>query len=476
MPVLSRDRLGTWLRALRPHWIFVVIVAAGTTLRALAWAAYQPALFYSDSANYLANTYRVPNTAWHPLGYPVFLDALLPGHHIAVVTAVQHLMAIADAVAIYVLLLHLRCGRVVATLAATPVLLDAYQVQIEQYILSETLFESLLVAALVVALWPSRDRGVRLGITRTAVVAALMGLGVLVRLDALGLVVPLAGWLLWSAWRQRGTRVWRPVLAAGVAFTIPLVVLLGLRGASGNGASITGTGPIWLYGRVATFANCPADHIPASERAMCPTQPLGHRPGAIWFQNSGSAPEWQFLDKHPGDTAPIEAFARRVIEHQPLDYAQAVGSDFVQQFRPTRAQNPNGPEVVSWQFRLTLTPVDPTKPVPQAMVDRYGTGKATLDLGVARVLRHYQHYGYLPGPVNAAMLVLSVIALVVRRRHRLAPALFLVAACGVVTVLTATATVLFSWRYVLPTLFLYPPAGAIAWTMLRNREATTIPA
>jgi hypothetical protein len=475
MPVLSRGRLVEWLRALRPHWFFVVILAAGATLRALAWAAYRPALFYSDSANYLANTYRVPNTAWHPLGYPVFLDVFLFGHHIAVVTAVQHLMALADAVVIYVLLLRLGCGRFVATLAATPVLLDAYQVQIEQYILSETLFESLLVAAVAVALWPSRDGVRRLSAKRTAVVAALMGLGVLVRLDALGLLAPLAGWLLWSAWRQRGARSWRPVIAAGVAFALPLVLLLGLRGASGNGASITGTGPIWLYGRVATFANCPADHIPASEKAMCPTEPLSHRPGAIWFQNSGDAPEWQFLDAHPGDTAPIEAFARRVIEHQPVDYLHAVGSDFVQQFRPTRAQNPNGPEVVSWQFRLTLTPVDPTKPVPQAMVDRYGSGKATLNLGLARVLRRYQHYGYLPGPVAAALLVLSLVALVLRRRHRFAPALFLMLACAVVTVLVATATVLFSWRYVLPTLFLYPPAGAIAWTMLRDRGATTIP-
>jgi hypothetical protein len=72
--------------------------------------------------------------------------------------------------------------------------------------------------------------------------------------------------------------------------------------------------------------------------------------------------------------------------------------------------------------------------------------------------------------VMALLLAFSFVALVVRRRQPLAPALFLVLSCAVVTVLTATATVLFSWRYVLPTLALYPPAGALAWTMLRHRE------
>jgi hypothetical protein len=40
-------------------------------------------------------------------------------------------------------------------------------------------------------------------------------------------------------------------------------------------------------------------------------------------------------------------------------------------------------------------------------------------------------------------------------------------------VLVATATVLFSWRYMLPTLLFYPPAGALAWTTMRRTSGPT---
>jgi hypothetical protein len=353
-------------------------------------------------------------------------------------------------------------------LAATPLLLDAYQVQIEQYVLSEALFETLLTASVVIAFWPARDGVRKVGPWRATAVAFLIGLSVLVRLDALGLALPLGLWLAWTAWREHSWRVFVPIVAGVVGFALPVAVLLGLRGVGTNGKHINGMSPIWLYSRVAPIANCPHDDLPARLESLCPTEPLGHRPGPIFYQDNGGEPEWLFLDAHPGDTQALEDFARHVIEHQPLDYTGAVLADFAQQFRPTRAQNPNGPEVVSWQFRLTLKPVDKTKPVPQKLVDQYGTGRARINVGLARVLRHYQHYGYLPGPVVALLLVFGAGVLAVRRRHPLAPALLLVLGSAVMTVLVATATVLFSWRYVLPTLFLYPPAVAVAWVMLRT--------
>jgi Dolichyl-phosphate-mannose-protein mannosyltransferase len=280
------------LGVVRRHWLFAVVLSLGAALRALAWAAYQPALFYSDSLNYLANTFRIPNEAWHPPGYPVFLDALLTGHHLAIVSAVQHLLVLADAVAIYLLLLRLGCARCVATLAATPLLLDAYQVQIEQYILSEALFETLLTAAVVIALWPKGDGIRRLRWWRAATVAALLGLSVLVRLDAIGLVVPLVLWVVWTARRERSWQALVPVVAAIVCFAVPVAVLVGLRGVAGNGRRINGMSPIWLYSRVAPIANCPHDDLGPALQPLCPTQPLGHRPGSIFFQDSGNAPEW----------------------------------------------------------------------------------------------------------------------------------------------------------------------------------------
>ena len=83
-----------------------------------------------------------------PLGYPLFLWILGRVHHLAVVPTVQHVMGLAMAVLIYALLVRLRVPRWAAALAAAPVLLDAYQLEIEHYVLAETLFEALIVAAI----------------------------------------------------------------------------------------------------------------------------------------------------------------------------------------------------------------------------------------------------------------------------------------------------------------------------------------
>jgi hypothetical protein len=460
------------LRALSRHWAITALLAAGLALRVLAWIAYQPALFYSDSVNYLSNTGKLPGTGWHPPGYPVVLDLLTLGRHLAPVSAVQHLLVLADAGVLYAVLLRLGCGRPAASLACVPVLVDAYQVQIEQYVMAEAVFETLLVAAVAVALWSPRP-----GARRIAVVGLLLSLSALVRLDAAGMIVPLAGWAAWTAARARRDGRDQVVLrrhaplavgVAVVAFGLPLAALVGLRAAAGSGATASGSDAIWLYGRVAPFADCAADDVPAPLRPLCPAQPADRRPGPIWFENSADSPARRWLAARPGDTAAVTAFAHRVALHQPFDYLHAVLAEFAEQFRPTRAQIPGGPDVRPWRFRTTLAPVDPTKPVAQSVVDRWGTGRARIDVPVARWLGGYQRYGYLPGPLVAAGLLAGAVVLVRRRRHRLAPALWLLLSAGVMAVLVATATVLFSWRYVLPTLLLYPPAAAVAWTMLRS--------
>src|SRR5439155_891129 len=67
--------------------------------------------------------------------------------------AVQHVFGLAMGVALYALLLRRGAPRWVATLAAAPVLLDAYQLQLEQTIMPDVLFETMITAGLVVLLW-----------------------------------------------------------------------------------------------------------------------------------------------------------------------------------------------------------------------------------------------------------------------------------------------------------------------------------
>src|SRR6516225_6149940 len=129
--------------------MFVLILTASLALRVLAGTAYRPALLYIDSAKYLDGS-----VATAPQGYQALLRLLEPAGGLAVVAAaVQHAFGLAMGVALYVLLLRRGAPRWAATLAAAPVLLDAYQLQLEQTIMPDVLFETMIAAGLVVLLW-----------------------------------------------------------------------------------------------------------------------------------------------------------------------------------------------------------------------------------------------------------------------------------------------------------------------------------
>ena len=115
-------------------------------------SAYRPALFYIDTTRYLYNVAR----GMDPVGYKGPLRAILFVANFGAVAAVQHLLGLAMAVVIYVLLLRRGVSRWLAALAIAPVLLDAYQIQIEQTIMPDTWFEALIVAGLAILLWRPR--------------------------------------------------------------------------------------------------------------------------------------------------------------------------------------------------------------------------------------------------------------------------------------------------------------------------------
>ena len=72
------------------------------------------------------------------------LKAILLVGNLQVVAAVQHLVGLAMGVAIYAVLLRRGVPRWLAALAAAPVLLDAYELQIEQTIMPDVWFEALM--------------------------------------------------------------------------------------------------------------------------------------------------------------------------------------------------------------------------------------------------------------------------------------------------------------------------------------------
>ena len=150
-----------------------------------------------------------------PLGYRVLLKPVLLVGNLDMVTAVQHLLGLAMAVALYILLLRRGVPRALAALATAPVLLDAYQIQMEQSIMSDVLFEALIVAGLVLLLWERAPR--------TWMVAAESALGSCATVREIGqiLILPAALYLLVAVrgWRLRLRQA--AVLCA--AFLLPIL-------------------------------------------------------------------------------------------------------------------------------------------------------------------------------------------------------------------------------------------------------------
>ena len=142
-----------WLgQASRQHWVMTALLVLGLALRVITQVAYRPALFYIDTLKYLFNAF--PGT--DPVGYKVPLYTMVFFGGLPGVAAVQHLLGLAMAAGLYILLLRRGCARWLAALAAAPLLLDAYQLQIEQMIMPDVWFEAAILGGLMLLLWQRR--------------------------------------------------------------------------------------------------------------------------------------------------------------------------------------------------------------------------------------------------------------------------------------------------------------------------------
>ena len=274
-PAGSRLDRAVWAvtDAVRRHWVLGLPLAAGLALRAVAQVGYEPALLFIDSRKYIFGT-DFNTTYWgsfDPLGYTLLvLRPVLMVADLAFVALLQHVLGIAMAVALYALMLRRGVTRWLAALAVAPVLLDAYQLNAEQTIMPDVLFETLLVAGIVLVLWQPRPA---LG----AVILGGLALGASVPVRQVGeaLIVPALVYVLAVA----GT--WRTRLLRGAVLTFCFVLpVVGYMGYSAvilhYGFELSNMGDAYLYGRTAHAADCVTLNVPAVERPLCPT-PFGRR-------------------------------------------------------------------------------------------------------------------------------------------------------------------------------------------------------
>ncbi len=466
LPAARRRRLP--LASVRAHWVFALLLGAGAALRIATSLAYHPALLRADSVGYLRNSQGLAPSDFHPIGYPALLRLLPVEASLAFVTALQHVLVLAAAAVLYALLWRLGVSGWLAALASAPVLLDAYQLNIEQFVLSEALFQLLLVSVCAALLWRRPPR-----LPVVALAGLLLAAATLTRAVALVVFLPAALAVLAASvpLPPRARLIRLAVLAA--AFAVPVAGYAAWFQSEHGEFGLTSYGGRILYGRVVEFGGCEGLAVPAHERPLCVDEPAGSRPTAnelMWYRAHSPFPG---LEPPSGKTANEVGgdFARRVIRARPLSYARVVASDLLQGFAPTKTTNYDDLPLDRWTFPTRyLVPRDDHSWAgarASGLPEDYAEEQA--DSMLASGLRTYQRFGYVPGTVLGLCLLAALGAALGLGRSKesglRAPALAF-AAIGTTLLVAVAVTTIFNWRYQLPQLVLLPPAGALGLAAL----------
>lgn len=484
-PAASRlDRvLWTVTDVARRHWVLGLLLAAGLVLRAATQVGFEPALLFIDSRKYIFGTDFASNGwgSFDPLGYTLFvLRPVLMVADLAFVALLQHVLGMAMAIALYALMLRRGVTRWLAALAVAPVLLDAYQLNAEQTIMPDVLFEALLVTGIVLLLWQPRP-----GLALIVVGGLALGASAPVRQVGEALIVPALIYVL------AATRGWRTRLLHGAVlifcFVLPVVGYMGYSAVILHyGFELSNMGDAYLYGRTAHAADCATLKIPAGERPLCPSAPVAAAMGVDGLVNNNDGPRvlYQPVNVQLGlviNTLPLQRqLAYSVLRQQPMRVAGDIAGDSVKIFALTRNTATGDTAISRWQFQTSYPYYPPgithygRNSASNVFVAAGGGGSARVNQTAATALRDYQlHGGYTPGPVFLIALLAGIAGIFTFRRRRRdrdpADAQNLALACLLITA-SAAAVLLgadlyeFSWRYQLPALITLPIAGALGAT------------
>ena len=432
---------------LREHRIFVLVLIPAIGLRLCAELGYQWQVWFNDSFVYMSDVIDFHPDVTRPAGYAVFLKILEPLHSYAAITILQHLMGLAVGVMVYALARHRFGARAwVASIAAVPVLYDAFQIELEHLILSDVPFLFLLTLATTLVLWDRKPSW-----RRCVLVGLILGVADTVRSVALPLLAVFAVYMIIQ-------RIgWRAVIGTMAACIAPVLLYSSWFYIDYHQFAMTDSTGVFLYARVMTFADCAKMHVPTEELALCTTTPPAKRPidqSYIW---SDMTP----LDRFPPNKfSPLpnqlaENFAVRAIEVQPLSYARAVADDTFRVFAWKRTVFPNAQTYDEYLF--------PYRPMAIPSWAKGHAGHFTSAVAwyirgnpethivqpFAGVMRIYQRYIFLPGTILGVILLVGLGGVVLAWRRIGGPTL-LPWAISVALLVIPAATAEFDYRYVLP--------------------------
>ncbi|HUY59607.1 MAG TPA: phospholipid carrier-dependent glycosyltransferase [Solirubrobacteraceae bacterium] len=464
-PATATD--GPWLRS---HWPLGLVVLAGAVVRVLTMLGYPPALLFPDSWGYIATAYSgafagLPTV--HPVGYPVLIRLLtLPDRSLAELVAFQHLAGIGVGVAIYLALIRARLPRWAAAAAAALVLLDGYAITLEQYVMSDTFFTLLMLAAALVLVWPFIGAAPRATPTPRSLLARGFVSGLLVALATLvrevsPFTIPV--FLVYLVWVRAG---WRPLAAFLVAAAIPLLCYSALIDHRFHVFGLTAT-PGWtLYGRVAGFADCNGVKLEPAARGLCETsaQRASHPRTPDWYIWGPSPaqrlfhPATQPVSKVAPTNQVLESFSRAIIRQEPLDFLSATVGDFLRYFTPDATPYN---DAVSATTLPKSAGAEASSPATQRR-DLPGVHPSVR--APAGFVRAYRGVIHVPRPVLALLALAAVLAVCLRVPAR--REVFLLVGSALVILLGTAASGGFALRYLLPAVPLLAIGGSLAVAQL----------
>ncbi|MGH3394815.1 MAG: hypothetical protein ACRDPO_09015 [Streptosporangiaceae bacterium] len=467
------------LGLMRRNWLATALLVLGLALRVLTQVSFSPALLYIDSVKYLYGAWPYAD----PLGYDLPLKLILAVGNLSAVEAVQHLLGLGMAVTIYVVLLRRGVPRWLAALAMGPVLLDAYQLQMEATIMPDLWFEAALLAGLAVLVWMPRAT------VRICLLAGfILGLSATIRQVGEILIIPLLIIVIamGGGWRN----VLGKTLVTALAFIMPIFLYMS--------ASLYINGHFWLsrngqesaYGRLAGLVDCSTLKIPSYEQPLCPTT-TEQSYGADWLDHALTSPlrNYALQGGPPGLTRgqAIKHFEESIIRQQPVAVFNRIATDSFKLFSVTRHTDAGDTPISRWQFHTAYPNFLPT-----IAVDKDGTivfglklasgggalvyhqldtaygGNAHVWVPGAAFLRRYQVYGgYTPGPLLLLCFLAGLAGTLTIFRRRASPAQRQLAVGALAFFVTGVVILLlsnlfeFSWRYQMPALVTLPPAGAL---------------
>lgn len=443
------------------HWLFIAVAVPAVALRVITMLGFRWALWFNDSYQYVQDavgSFR-PDQA-RPSGYSFYLRALEPFHNYGVVTASQHLMGVGIGVMIYALLLHrFKVSPWIATLAAVPVLYDAYQIQLEHLLMADGPFEFLVMAAVTIVLWREKPP------TSHLVVAGLLfGLAAITRSIGLPLLGILAVYLLIRRIRLRA------IAAAVIACALPTGGYVVWFHESYNAYAMTQSTGIFLYSRVMAFADCRRFSIPPDEMALCTNASPRHRMISQEYIWSLDAPLRRF---QPPEFSPLtnnlaKDFATRAIKAQPLDYARVIWDDTWRAFAWKRKVFPDPITYGEYVF-ASASSGPAAKPATghgfgarSAPLYANGSGITHVVRPYAGIMRLYQKYVFVPGTILGLLLAAGLCGMALAWR-RLGGEILLPWTLSAAMLMIPAATAEFDYRYVLPAVPFACLATAIAF-------------